>query len=175
MQLCHIHFHQKIARKKVARVNAALWMGIMFIHGLGIFTSYTTILAMVYNYTVGTVTRILLKEVREGAWSYIDWVQKQSYIEFKNNEVNFAFYQICVNSPGSYSCLCRTGYYNESSNCVDISEYWKPVWLGEDWSLNITLMFLCILYKKILFWPSHCRTFVLSALQLINWTTRFAP
>ena len=24
MQLCHIHFYQKIARKKVARVNAAL-------------------------------------------------------------------------------------------------------------------------------------------------------
>ena len=24
MQLCQIHFHQKIARKKVARVNAAL-------------------------------------------------------------------------------------------------------------------------------------------------------
>ena len=23
MQLCHIHFYQKIARKKVARVNAA--------------------------------------------------------------------------------------------------------------------------------------------------------
>ena len=24
MHLCHIHFYQKIARKKVARVNAAL-------------------------------------------------------------------------------------------------------------------------------------------------------
>ena len=24
VQLCHIHFYQKIARKKVARVNAAL-------------------------------------------------------------------------------------------------------------------------------------------------------
>ena len=28
MQLCHIHLYQKIARKKVARVNAALWIGV---------------------------------------------------------------------------------------------------------------------------------------------------
>ena len=39
----------------------------MFIHGLDISTSYATILAMVYNYTVGTVTRILLKEGEGGS------------------------------------------------------------------------------------------------------------
>ena len=30
MQLCYIHFYQKIARKKVARVNAAL--GLELVH-----------------------------------------------------------------------------------------------------------------------------------------------
>ena len=35
MQLCHIHFYQKIARKKVARVNAALdLVRDVFINGL---------------------------------------------------------------------------------------------------------------------------------------------
>ena len=36
MQLCHIHFYQKIARKKVARVNAALGEVMKTIHDAGI-------------------------------------------------------------------------------------------------------------------------------------------
>ena len=37
MQLCHIHFYQKIAIKKVARVNAALdiyWLSIVHLNTL---------------------------------------------------------------------------------------------------------------------------------------------
>ena len=33
-QLCQIHFYQKIAGKKVARVNAALWCKILIVSDL---------------------------------------------------------------------------------------------------------------------------------------------
>ena len=54
MQLCQIHFYQKIARKKVARVNAALEVDCIFYFLVDFFFSrinikYLQIVMLNYN------------------------------------------------------------------------------------------------------------------------------